>query len=457
MPDLAITVDEAEAVPFAASPMLAFKLSVANKDAAEAIHTVVLRCQIQIEVTRRRYTAEDQARLRDLFGEPDRWGQTCATCCGPTPAWWCRSSRASTTVDLQVPCTFDFNVATTKYFNGLDGRRHSAAADVQRHGFLRGRGRGRCTWRRFPGTKKPKFRLPLKVWKDMMDSYYPNIAWLCLRRDVFEELAAVQSAQRDADAGSRRSRGCWQPPKEDSVSMNIETVEKIADRGAVRRLHAVSVPAVGGEESAALQFRSALSARLLRGLGDDHRVPGAGDGGGFDRSEGSIPADDARSRTGRKGLTREVNDASLGVFGARAAGVYIRRVRDDRRGTGTADVACRGGFVSGDADRKKSGRNGQTRAGDRCCCGRWFRFTVFCIAREASSFRCWIRRSGLRRPRRSVRTSARGLCWPATKRRSDMMLCVADHSLRLSADRAGEPRRFVRRHWRSTRFWRCAF
>jgi hypothetical protein len=25
--------------------------------------------------------------------------------------------------------------------------------------------------------------VPLKVWKDMMDAYYPNIAWLCLRRD----------------------------------------------------------------------------------------------------------------------------------------------------------------------------------------------------------------------------------------------------------------------------------
>ncbi len=36
--------------------------------------------------------------------------------------------------------------------------------------------------------KETKFRLPLKVWKDMMDAYYPNSAWLCLRRDVFEQL-----------------------------------------------------------------------------------------------------------------------------------------------------------------------------------------------------------------------------------------------------------------------------
>ena len=36
--------------------------------------------------------------------------------------------------------------------------------------------------------KEARFRLPVKVWREMMDSYYPNSAWLCLRRDVFERL-----------------------------------------------------------------------------------------------------------------------------------------------------------------------------------------------------------------------------------------------------------------------------
>ena len=61
---------------FAASPQIAFKLRVTNADPTETIHSVALRCQIQIEVTRRRYTPEDQEKLRDLFGEPDRWSQT---------------------------------------------------------------------------------------------------------------------------------------------------------------------------------------------------------------------------------------------------------------------------------------------------------------------------------------------------------------------------------------------
>lgn len=187
MPDLAITVASVEVVPYAASPALAFKLRVANKEAAEAIHTVVLRAQIQIEVAKRRYTPEEQAGLRDLFGTPDRWGQTLK------PLLWANASAVvpqftgETTVDLQVPCTFDFSVATTKYFNALnDGdipvllMFSGTAFYADDEGSLRV---APISW-----EKETKFRVPLKVWKDLMDAYYPNIAWLCLRRDVFKEL-----------------------------------------------------------------------------------------------------------------------------------------------------------------------------------------------------------------------------------------------------------------------------
>jgi hypothetical protein len=39
-----------------------------------------------------------------------------------------------------------------------------------------------------PWDKESRFRLPVKSWREMMDIYYPNSAWLCLRRDVFERL-----------------------------------------------------------------------------------------------------------------------------------------------------------------------------------------------------------------------------------------------------------------------------
>ena len=72
MPNLSFQIEGAEIVPHAASPMLAFKLRLANSDSAEIIHTVALRCQIQLEVTRRKYTPDDQVRLRCDFEHPLR-------------------------------------------------------------------------------------------------------------------------------------------------------------------------------------------------------------------------------------------------------------------------------------------------------------------------------------------------------------------------------------------------
>src|SRR5258708_1757778 len=76
MPDLTFEVQGAAAVPFSAAPLLSFRLGVANADAAQPIFSVALRCQIQIEVTRRQYSPQDQERMLDLFGEPERWSQT---------------------------------------------------------------------------------------------------------------------------------------------------------------------------------------------------------------------------------------------------------------------------------------------------------------------------------------------------------------------------------------------
>jgi len=187
MPELDFRVESVAAIPYAAAPTLAFRLRVTNANSEEVIHSIALRAQIQIEVTRRHYSAEEQARLLDLFGEPGRWGQTLKTMLWTHVAVNAPPFQGETTVDIPVPCSFDFNVATTKYFHGLsDGELplsflfsgnvfyQSAHEELQV---------APISW-----EKEAKFRLPLKIWKQMIDEYYPNTAWLCLRRDAFERL-----------------------------------------------------------------------------------------------------------------------------------------------------------------------------------------------------------------------------------------------------------------------------
>jgi hypothetical protein len=187
MPDLDFRIESVAPVPYAAAPTLSFKLRVTSTNREEVIHSMVLRAQIHIEVTRRHYTAEEQARLSDLFGEPARWGQTLKTMLWTHVALNVPGFQGETTVEIPVPCTFDFNVASTKYFHGLSEGDLPLNFLFSGTVFYRGE-QDELQVAPISWEKEAKFRLPLKVWKQMIDEYYPNTAWLCLRRDAFERI-----------------------------------------------------------------------------------------------------------------------------------------------------------------------------------------------------------------------------------------------------------------------------
>ncbi len=191
MPDLQFQVNLASVVPHAASPTLAFQLEISNTG-GELIHSVVLRCQIQIEPTRRKYTEEDQRQLRDLFGEPHRWSQTLRSTLWTHAQAVVPSFFMRVVTDLHVPCTFDFNVAATKYFAALEDGDIPLFLLFSGSVFYEGPD-GAFQVAPISWDKEARFRLPLKIWRDMMDAYYPNSAWLCLHRDAFERLLAYKT------------------------------------------------------------------------------------------------------------------------------------------------------------------------------------------------------------------------------------------------------------------------
>jgi hypothetical protein len=191
MPDLNYQVVNAEPEPFAAGPLLRFKLCVSQSVAAGAelvpIHAVTLHCQLRIEPAQRRYATLEQEKLLDLFDAPGRWSQTLR------PMLWTHTSVAvgpfadSVHVDLPVPCTYDFNLATTKYFYALEDGEIPVTLLFSGTIFHEGDD-GALQVAQIPWNKEAAFRLPVAIWKEMMERYYPNSAWLCLRKDVFDRL-----------------------------------------------------------------------------------------------------------------------------------------------------------------------------------------------------------------------------------------------------------------------------
>jgi hypothetical protein len=187
MPDFQFQIDAAEAVAHAAVPLIALKLRITNSDPAETIHAVTLRCQVQIDPARRRYAADEKSKLLDLFGTPERWARTVK------PLLWMNTSVAvprftgQIVVDLELPCTFDFNAAATKYFHALETGDIPLCVMFSGTAFY-ARPEGVLQIAQIPWKCEANFRLPISVWKEMMDMYYPNSAWLCLQRDAFGRL-----------------------------------------------------------------------------------------------------------------------------------------------------------------------------------------------------------------------------------------------------------------------------
>ncbi len=227
MPELTFEVVGAAPMPMAASPHLVFQLRITDSDSPPLpIPAVALRCQIRIEPTRRRYDDGEKVGLLDLFGESARWGQTLRGLLWTHASLVVPSFTGSTVVDLPIPCTFDFNVAATKYFAALEDGEvplqllfSGTIFHATDEGALQA---APISW-----EKEADFRLPIRTWQEMMDLYYPNTAWLCLRKDVFHDLYEFKMPPGTANLGACPGTPPL-PVREDGDAMNPALVDQIA-------------------------------------------------------------------------------------------------------------------------------------------------------------------------------------------------------------------------------------
>jgi hypothetical protein len=187
MADLSFKITGVEAVARGMIPLLQFKLQVANTPATKAIQAVILNAQIQIQSAQRAYTPQEKDRLVEMFGTPDRWGQTLRNRLWTHVNVTLPPFTGNTEVLLPVPCTYDLNVIGGKYFFALEGD------DVPLLFLFSGTvfyqtADERLQIQRISWEKECSYRMPVRVWRDLMEQHFPNSAWLYLQRDVFDRL-----------------------------------------------------------------------------------------------------------------------------------------------------------------------------------------------------------------------------------------------------------------------------
>ncbi len=190
MSELVFDCTDAGADGYAAGPTIVFRLRIAETT-GQALGGMLLRAQIRIEPLKRRYSDIEAGRIGDLFGERSRWGDTMKPMQFANVTQMVPPFTGSVEVDLPVPVTYDFDVATAKYFHGLEEGEipfiilFSGTTLLDKAGSL--------AIEQIPWHKETTYRLPIKVWREAMDLHFPNSTWLRIRRDTLDSLQAFKS------------------------------------------------------------------------------------------------------------------------------------------------------------------------------------------------------------------------------------------------------------------------
>jgi Family of unknown function (DUF6084) len=216
-------------------PLLSFRLRI-TEHAGVPVDAVTLESQIQIEAARRRYKdAREQEALLDLFGEPKRYAKTVRTMVLAIATTQVQRFTGSTEAEVRVPSSFDLGLAWVKYFHALEEGEVPLAFQFSGTVFYQGEN-GNLQISKIPWDREATFRMPLRVWKQMVDEHYPDDNWLTLRRDVFDRLYRYKA---------RHSLASWEEAVTRLLAGEADAPEAyggLAGTPAVARLRFTNIP-----------------------------------------------------------------------------------------------------------------------------------------------------------------------------------------------------------------------
>jgi Family of unknown function (DUF6084) len=190
MAQLIFACTEAVAERYTAAPTLSFKLTITESTGVQ-VHAIALRCQIRIEPQRRRYSAAEARRLNDLFGDTSRWADTVKPIQFAMVSTMVPGFASLTEIDLPVPCTYDLEVASARYLQGLDDGTiplvllfSGTVFLAQDEGF---------SVELIPWSCEAAYRMPVSVWRDLVDVHFPGSAWLRCSRETLDALSEYKA------------------------------------------------------------------------------------------------------------------------------------------------------------------------------------------------------------------------------------------------------------------------
>ena len=197
-------------VPFAASPTMLFE-AIATEPTGAAIQSIALTAQVMIDPARRGYDPETRLRLTELFGPPSSWAPS------TSGLPWARVAAAvpgfagEARFSLEVPCTYDLEVAAAKYFYAVQDGEVPLTFHFNGNIFFHGGADGRLQVMPISWTTSSQYRMPVQVWRAMIAEHYPGGGWIRVSdetlRALHERRAALGLASLDACVVELLERG----------------------------------------------------------------------------------------------------------------------------------------------------------------------------------------------------------------------------------------------------------
>ncbi|MET9735600.1 DUF6084 family protein [Streptomyces sp. NPDC006458] len=174
---------------YAAGPTLVFRLRV-TASGDTPVHALALRCQLRIEPARRGYAAAEADGLTDLFGERSRWGSTLHPVQFAQVPLMVSAFTGETETDLVVPCTYDLDIAATRYLDALTDGEVPLLMLFSGTAFT---GSGGFQVEPVPWDREATCRMPVATWREMVEQHFPGCGWIRLPRDTMDALLAYRS------------------------------------------------------------------------------------------------------------------------------------------------------------------------------------------------------------------------------------------------------------------------
>jgi hypothetical protein len=192
-PEPQFSVVGAAHVAFAATPTMVFTTTVTDPSGFE-IQSIALSVQLMIDPAKRGYDAETRERLAELFGPPASWtpstqGLAWARVGAVIPAF-----TGSASFSIEVPCTYDLEVAAAKYFYALQDGFVPLSFHFNGTIFYRGAG-GALQMVPVPWSSSAQFSMPVRAWRAMIAEHYPGGGWIRLTEDTLSALNQRRAAR----------------------------------------------------------------------------------------------------------------------------------------------------------------------------------------------------------------------------------------------------------------------